>query len=319
MSPPGYPDLTTPLGSYFVLRALANICPGLRTVGFFPTKHHVEEILTNGEWLYLLPFEERFINKDPYLDPLLARLNRLTSLRTQGWILELLPLDTLSRLEWLDVDMHGNSSGDVQILYAQLISIKHLGIFRCKKDDILQMLPKSDIMLTSIEIHTELDNDLVHRMTSSLATYCPLLLDLSLYCAGILQKIEITSIAPLALLPRFQRLRITYSDIVPPNASTDNIFSHINSLLPGLRALEFPHRVVRLSELRDIIHSMPKLERLALYIILEDPGNPELNQPNNSLRILASGFDWNLYLHGKNERDEIVENTVRLVAGTRFR
>ncbi|KAG8774229.1 hypothetical protein FRC12_002105 [Ceratobasidium sp. 428] len=59
---------------------------------------------------------------------------------------------------------------------------------------------------------------------------------------------------------------------------------------------------------------MPKLERLALYIILEDPGNPELSQPNNSLRILASGFDWNLYLHGKNERDEIVENTVRFLS-----
>ncbi|KAG8770083.1 hypothetical protein FRC12_004526 [Ceratobasidium sp. 428] len=234
--PPNYPTFISQLEAYFIFRSLACICPDLHTLGFFwddlyginPRK---------AEWSYLLSNEETSTHHD--LSPLFARLKCLTSLRTHIRRLGSLSPDTLSRLEWLDVTniitLNGLIGG-VKIPYTLLTSLKHIGILECAATIVLETLPMSVVTLTSVEIDSKLDGDLIHQVTSNLAMFCPLLTDLALHAGS--PSIEAGSLAPLALIAHLRRLCITCSKNLLPAPQSD-VFSYIHDLLPGLKTLEF--------------------------------------------------------------------------------
>ncbi|KAG8795520.1 hypothetical protein FRC12_013319 [Ceratobasidium sp. 428] len=225
--------LTTRLGYYFILRSLADTCPGLRTLGFFPADSYSTDSKKDTDWSHLLSDKEISSRHD--LSPLFARLRCLTSLRTQRRGLESLSPDILSCLEWVDITISSRSPGNNQIPYTLLTSLKHLEVYKGESNVILKALPVSTVILTSIILGTKLDNDFIHQVTSRLAMYCPLLTDLSLHAA--LLSIQAASFSPLALITSLRRLCITHSKLVSPTQRF-NVVSDINNLLPGLKTLE---------------------------------------------------------------------------------
>ncbi|KAG8795519.1 hypothetical protein FRC12_013318 [Ceratobasidium sp. 428] len=227
------PTLTSQLGTYFILRSLARICPNLRTLDFFSTDR--SDTLSNpqkDEWNHQLSNAETSTHHD--LNPLFARLRYLISLRTHRKVLESLSPDALPRLEWLDVLIPHDSSSDVGIPYTLLTSLKHVGIFKCADKFILETLPASAVTLTSVEIGSRLNKSLVRQVTARLAMYCPFLTDLSLNIVAPPIKADL---APLALIAPLRRLYVIHSDSISP-AYQSNVFSYIKDLLPGLKSLE---------------------------------------------------------------------------------
>ncbi|KAG8774228.1 hypothetical protein FRC12_002104 [Ceratobasidium sp. 428] len=285
-------------GAHFILSAIADMCPRIKTLVFLPYIDVTEnKILGNPN---------RYISYQD-LGPFFSRMKHLTKVRTCIATLESIPLslDGFLAIKRLDVTMQPSGVGLNRIPDALFSSLEHFGAFNYRSNLIL-ILPSFVTSLTSLQLHMGYYQNDIQEVLLRVAEYNPCLLDLSMHPIRYQFShgrsrwplLEATTLEPLGRLTRLERFCLSNVILVLPGQDAAEALSYVGALPPGLKRLEAPHHVIPLSKLSKVVSRLPRLEYLSATIteLGIAIGHLGVGQANNSaLQVIEPEFERSIF------------------------
>ncbi|QRV84985.1 hypothetical protein RhiJN_13001 [Ceratobasidium sp. AG-Ba] len=230
--------LWRPSIAWLVLSSVANTCPDIRVLDFFPDHDATDSETEPDESCEDVSALLRAEALDPtYCDLglLFGELQNLTELRTNIGAIKSFPLEGLANLKFFEVNMHWNSH-NMRLPYELFPSLEHLGLL-CYQTDLVYLLPSHNTRISLLRFHKYTAESLEQQVVSHIVKCLPQLTTVLIYAdtqrawESDAAEVPPDFLEPLGTLTKMRHLDLIEITVLPVGGLVVETFSWLGPWL----------------------------------------------------------------------------------------